>query len=379
MRVDKPKLGLVGGLVVALLCLTGFGPPALIGSDHIPSTTYADALARANVPPPPRIQASAAAVVDGDTGEMVWGKNPHEPLPPASMTKMMTALITLQRERDLNRVVTSNVDAAQMVGDSVMGLHPQERLSLHDLLYGLLVPSGDDAALVIARAVGGSDAGFVAMMNQEAAQLGLTDTHFVNPHGLDANGHLSSPYDMIVIARAAMRFPLFRQIVSTRHVVIRGRWTYDLTNTNYFLGRRPDVVGIKTGTTDLALHAITIADQQGDHVLYLTVMHTPNYVPDVTSLLDYFLANDTWVTLNLPDSPLNQVGSGSARRRLVVDQPASVYLPAWKASTLSWQLNVTPDAPLRATENPDLPDQNDGAATFFAGGEPLARLPLAAR
>lgn len=365
--------------MVATFVLVGFGPPGLIGSDQSPSTIYADSLARANVPSPPPIQASAAAVVDGDTGQLIWGKNPHEPLPPASMTKMMTALVTLQNASNVNEVVTSGVDASQMAGDSVMGLHSQERLSLRDLLYGLLVPSGDDAALVIARSVGGSDDGFVAMMNREATRLGLTDTHFVNPHGLDASGHLSSPYDMIVIARAAMDYPLFRQIVATRHIVIQGRWTYDLTNTNYFLGRRPGVIGVKTGTTDLALHAITVADQQGDHVLYVTVMHTPNYVPDVTSLLDYFQAEGTWVDLTLPPSPLYQLGTGSAARTLVVEPTTSVLLPSWQADGLARQVDLTPDAPVRATENPDLPDQNDGVATFYAGGEPIARLPLAAR
>lgn len=365
--------------MVATFCLVGFGPPGLIGSDQVPSTIYADDLARAGTASPPTIQASAAAVVDGDTGQLIWGKNPHESLPPASMTKMMTALVTLQNASDLNEIVTSGVDASQMAGDSVMGLHPQERLSLRDLLYGMLVPSGDDAALVIARAVGGSDAHFVGMMNEEAAELGLTDTHFVNPHGLDAPGHLSSPYDMIVIARAAMGYPLFRQIVATRHIVIQGRWTYDLTNTNYFLGRRPGVIGIKTGTTDLALHAITVADQRGDHVLYVTVMHTPNYVPDVTALLDYFESEDTWVDLTFPPSPLYRTGTGSTARHLALESPTSVYLPAWQANGLTTQIDLTPDAPVRATENPDLPDQNDGAATYYAGGEPIARLPLTAR
>ncbi len=371
----KRTIGSICGLAV-ILCLVGFGPPALVGSDRTPSAAYADTLAKASAPSPPSIQASAAAVVDGDTGQLIWGKNPHTALPPASMTKMMTALVTLERENDLSRVVTSNVNAAQMVGDSVMGLHPQERLSLRDLLFGLLVPSGDDAALVIARAVGGSDAGFVALMNQEAQRLGLTDTHFVNPHGLDATNHLSSPYDMIVIARAAMQYPLFRQIVSTRHVVIRGRWTYDLTNTNYFLGRRPGIIGVKTGTTDLALHAITVADQQGDHILYITVMHTPDYVPDVSVLLDYFLTRDRWVDLALPDSPIYEHPGSSGVGRLEVAIPMTVYLPDWKAETLSSTLDLTPDAPLRVTENPDLPDQNDGAATFYAAGEPIARLPL---
>lgn len=357
---------------VVAFCLVGFGPPALAGSDAPSTRIYADQLSQAR-DGVPAIQASAAAVVDGDTGALIWGKNPHESLPPASMTKMMTALITLQHG-NLDRVVTSGVDASAMPGDSVMGLHASERLSLHDLLYGLLVPSGDDAALVIARAVGGSEANFVAEMNREAARLGLTETHFANPHGLDAPGHLSSPYDEIVIARAAMRYPLFRQIVATKHVVLRGKWVYDLTNTNYFLGRRQGVIGIKTGTTDLALHAITVAEEVNGHLLYVTVMHTPNYVPDVTALLDYFESHDSWVTLDLPNSPLF-----TAPGYVLAVPPRTIYLPNWEAANLTTTVNLTPDSPLHATDNPDLPPANAGTITYVASGTGIARLPLARR
>lgn len=366
-------------LVLFTFGCTAFGAPALLGSDRLTTAVGAVTMAEANVPPVPAIRASAAIVVDGDTGQVIWGKNPHQPWPPASMTKMMTALVTLQQEPDLNRVVAVDVDAAQMPGDSVMGLHPGERLTIRDLLYGLLVPSGDDAALALARAVAGSDSAFVALMNQEAEQLGLTDTHFVNPHGLDAPGHLSSAYDLSVIARVAMRNPTFRQIVATRHVVIRGRWVYDLTNTNYFLGRRPDVVGVKTGTTDLALHAITVADQQGNHLLYVVVMHTPDYVPDVTALLDYFRARYRWIDLTLPESPLFEVGTGATRRHLGVEPGFASDRPGWQADTLRWTLDLTPDAPLRPSDNPDLPLHNAGTVTFYAGGDPVARLPLRQR
>jgi D-alanyl-D-alanine carboxypeptidase len=289
------------------------------------------------------------------------------------MTKMMTALVTMQRV-NLDRVVTSDVDAAKMAGDSVMGLHLGERLSLRDLLYGLLVPSGDDAALVIARAVGGGQDAFVAMMNDESARLGLTDTHFVNPHGLDANGHVSSPYDMIRIGRAAMRYPLFRQIVATQRVAIQGTWVYHLTNTNYFLGRRPGVIGIKTGTTDAALHAITVAEERDGHILYLTVMHTPDYVPDVTALLDDFDARDAWVPLAPPATALR--GQSGASLEGDGGGATAAFLPTWQADSVDTALDLTPDTPLRTTDNPDLPPENGGAVTIYAGGAPVARVPL---
>jgi D-alanyl-D-alanine carboxypeptidase len=382
VRIQSLPLSALGILLLGL-CLVGFGPPGLVGADDPntgigPWVVTASTLGRAAVPPAPAIQASAAAVVDGDSGALVWGKDPHRSLPPASMTKMMTALVALRHDH-LDQVVTSDVDAASLAGDSVMGLHVGERLSLRDLLFGLLVPSGDDAALVIAEAVGGSQSGFVQLMNDEAASLGLTDTHFVNPHGLDAPGHVSSPYDLIAIGRVAMRDPLFRQIVATRQITIRGRWTYNLTNTNYFLGRRPGVVGIKTGTTDLALHNITVADQRDGHLLYLTVMHTPDYVPDATALLNYFEANDTWVSLDLPPGPLRQADTPAGPRTLSVATASSAYLPRWQADDLAWQVDATPNAPLRATDNPDLPPPDDGAVTVYAGGEPVARLPLVAK
>lgn len=356
------------------LCLVGFGPPALRGTDDPSSLVYASTLAEARRAVPP-IQASAAAVVAGDSGELVWGKNPHQPLPPASMTKMMTALVAIQRG-NLDRIITSDVDAATMTDDSVMGLHPGEQLSLHDLLYGLMLPSGNDAALVIATAVGGNEADFVAAMNAQAAELGLTDTHFVNPHGLDANGHLASPYDEIMIARAAMRLPLFRQVVSTKHIVVRGKWTYDLTNTNALLGARPEVVGVKTGTTDLALHCITVAAEIDGRLLYLTVMHTPDYRPDVISLLDYFEEHQTWVSFTLPSSPLYQSPPSGPAGVLASDGSLDRYLPRWEASTMTTHIDLTPDAPLRATDNPDLPPANAGAVTYYAAGAPIARFPL---
>ena len=362
--------------------IAGFRPPASIGSgsttDAATGALYAGSVGIAGQPAVPRVVASAAAVVDGDTGSLLWGKDPHVAYAPASMTKMMTALVALE-QGNLDRILTSNIDATTMVGDSVMGLHRGEQLTLRDLLYGLLVPSGDDAALVIARGISGDDATFVAQMNAEASQLGLTETHFVNPHGLDADGHVSSPYDLIQIARAAMHFPFFRQVVATQHIVITGKWIYDMTNTNYFLGKRPDVIGVKTGTTDRALHAITIADDFDGHLLFVTIMHTPDYVPDATALLDYVRTNYRSVPLDLPTSSLNQVDVAGKPEHLTVDSDYRPFLPRWVASTVTMEETLTPNSPLRVTDNPDLPPANDGVASFYAGGEPVARLPLTLR
>jgi D-alanyl-D-alanine carboxypeptidase len=368
-------IGILLPLFAAGFCVVGFGPPALVGpgpgnSGVITAATFGTAA----VPPVPPVLANGGIVVDGETGQVLWGKSAHQSFAPASMTKMMTALVALRLGR-LDQVVPITVDAATLAGDSVMGLRPGERLTLRDLLYGLLVPSGDDAAIAIAATLGG-ERSFVEKMNLEAARLGLTDTHFANVHGLDAAGHVSSSYDMVAIAREAMADSTFRQIVATQHIVIRGHWTYDLHNTNYFLGRRPGVVGVKTGTTDQALHAITIADDRGDGTLYLTVMHTPNYVPDATSLLDYFEQTYTRVPLVLPETPLTTPPNGANPRHLTVASGFAPLLPRWRADTVTPEISLAPDSSLRATDNPDLPPPNAGTATFYSGGEPIARLPL---
>jgi D-alanyl-D-alanine carboxypeptidase (penicillin-binding protein 5/6) len=365
-------------LLVVGLGLVGFRPPAFIGtgpgaSGYLTARTL-DQAGQSAVPP---IRASAAVVVDGRTGEVLWGKSPHQAFAPASMTKMMTALVALQIGQ-LDQTITSTVDASAMTGDSVMGLRPGERLTLRDLLFGLLVPSGDDAAVAIATALGGEES-FVRQMNLEAARLGLTDTYFVNPHGLDAPGHVSSPYDMVAIARAAMAKSMFRTIVATQQITIRGRWTYDLHTTNYFLGRRPGIVGVKTGTTDQALHAITVADDRGDGMIYVTVMHTPDYVPDLTALLDDFEQKNQRVALDLPPSPLDQSTTGAGGQTLHVVGDYAPLVQNWRAQTIASDLSLTPDTPLRQTDNPDLPPANEGVATFYTSGEPIARMPLVRR
>ena len=381
------RFGLILALSLMGCSVAGFRSPAAIGSGTT-TTAAGGALLSASIkqaerPTPPAVVASAGAIVDGDTGKILWGKATHVAFAPASMTKIMTALVALE-SGGLDRVVVSDVDASTMVGDSVMGLHVGEHLPLRDLLYGLLVPSGDDAALAIARAVAGDDTSFVNAMNAESLRLGLTDTHFVNPHGLDANGHVSSPYDMIVMARAAMRYPFFRQVVATKHITIVGRWTYDLTNTNYFLGRRPDVIGVKTGTTERALHAITLADEVDGHLVYISVMHSPNYVPDASALLDYVRSKYVSKKLSeaLSDSPLyanGETSSNGSKRSLSIASSYRPFLTRWEASTLTLEAALTPNSSLRATDNPDLPPANAGAATFYAGGEPIARLPLIAQ
>ena len=374
MRIPDKLLFLVALTCLAIICL-GAGPPALIESDDARAPVFAAEAAAAAKVRPPTVTAISATVVDDSTGRIVYDKNAHQRLAIASMTKMMTSLVILQRG-NLDKVVTVDVDASKMVGDSVMGLRPGEQLTVRQLMYGLLLPSGDDAALALARGVAGSDAAFVDLMNVQAQRLNLQDTHFVNPHGLDATGHYSTTADLITIARAVMRYPLFAEIVKTKTFTVKGKATYNLTNTNQLLTARNDIIGIKTGTTDLAGHSVTAAAERNlmgtARRLYVSVIHSDNYASDVSRLLDFFYGSYSWQTIALPPSPFyNGLAVGPGSPPVSIDQnwsEQSLFIPSWQQNIIQTDVDFT--------SNPDLPPGQVGVATISVADTVVARVPV---
>jgi D-alanyl-D-alanine carboxypeptidase (penicillin-binding protein 5/6) len=197
---------------------------------------------------PVRITAIAAVLMDARSGEILYSRNPHLTWPPASTTKILTALVALQ-SAPLDTLITISPDVARFRVGSVVGLPEGARISLHDLLYGLMLQSGNDVALAIAEGVSGSVPAFVARMNDEARRLGATQTHFTSPHGLYDRDHYTTAYDLALITRAAMQNPTFRAIVRTK------RWVFSppdgpsrtLWNHNRLLWWYPGADGVKTG------------------------------------------------------------------------------------------------------------------------------------
>lgn len=177
---------------------------------------------------PPTITAQAAVVIDSATGRVLYEHNANERRAPASITKIMTAILALETGSE-DAWVVSSTDATAMIGSSVMGLRPEMQIQMRELLYGLMLPSGNDAAIEIAKNVDGSELLFVERMNRKVAQLGLANTHFMNPHGLDRRRHYSSAYDMAMIGRYAMQNERFREIASTR---VRTGWRRRLITTS---------------------------------------------------------------------------------------------------------------------------------------------------
>lgn len=252
---------------------------------------------------PPAITASESILLDNDTGHILYESNGEKPVPMASTTKIMTALIAIQAG-DLNTPVTIHQDAINEVilnDGSSANLHVGDQITLRDLLYGLMLPSGDDAAIAIADAVGGSTANFVNLMNLFAYRLHLFQTHYINPDGLtyyDANrqpipGHYTTPYDLVRLANYAMNIPLFAQVVHTQHYALAAtssHHSYTWDNTNLLLKTYSGATGIKTGFTLEAGECLVFSATHSDHHLIGVVFHSidaAHRFSDAKILLDW--------------------------------------------------------------------------------------------
>jgi len=202
---------------------------------------------------PPDLEVQAWALVDLDSGLYLAGENPDEPLPTASTANVMAALVALEEVIDLDEEVTVTEEAESYVGTiyNNVGLIWGERLTVRDLLAAILIPSGTDAAYALAEHVGeGSVETFVGMMNQEASELGLTNTRFEDPAGLDTTGNYSSARDLATLVREALKYPLFAELVGTSDATINSQnREIEIFNTNQLLTTYPPATGVNTGIT----------------------------------------------------------------------------------------------------------------------------------
>jgi D-alanyl-D-alanine carboxypeptidase (penicillin-binding protein 5/6) len=238
----------------------------------------------------PRVHARAYVIENGASGQVLASYHARERLPIASLTKLMTVLLTLEHTRP-SAVVTVAPGAAA-VGESSVQLRTGERLSVRDLLEAALIQSANDAADALAYFVGRGDEGrFVSLMNARARSLGLTDTHYVRPDGLDASGHVSSARDVTKLARIDMRSPLVRSIVRRRTAKIAGGRT--LYTWNDLLGTFPGVIGVKTGHTAAAGWSEVAAAVKPGVTIYATILGSPDRATrnaDLAALLRWGLS-----------------------------------------------------------------------------------------
>jgi D-alanyl-D-alanine carboxypeptidase (penicillin-binding protein 5/6) len=248
----------------------------------------------ANDVAPPRISAQMAVVIDEASGAVLYGKDENHEVAPASLTKIVTAMLALELGHTADRV-TTDVDSRVMWDSTIMGLVPGEEVSLEDLLYGMMLPSGNDAAIAIARYIAGNENVFADLMNAKVQQLGLQHSHFVNPHGLEQEGHYSSPYDMAMLARAAMRNPFFRRLAATKEWDASGLLrNYHLVNLNHLLWQYPGADGVKIGYEDTAINTMVVSATRDGHRVYASFMRSTSRDADGTALLNYAFAAYAW-------------------------------------------------------------------------------------
>lgn len=231
----------------------------------------------------PGVSASCAILVDAESGRVLMEKNADEERAIASITKLMTALVAVESTSDLDRTVTIQKEWTLAEGSS-MYLREGEELTLRELLYGLLLVSGNDAALAIAGFCAGDTDTFVEWMNLRAQELGMEHTHFVNPNGLPAEGHYSTAADMAKLAIVVMEQPDLAEIVGTKSVTMAGR---TMTNHNKLLWRYEGCVGMKTGYTDAAGRTlVSCAERDGQRLIAVT-LNAPNDWADHAAMFDY--------------------------------------------------------------------------------------------
>jgi D-alanyl-D-alanine carboxypeptidase (penicillin-binding protein 5/6) len=251
-------------------------------------TTMAVATA---APKPPKINANAAILMDAKTGEVLFAQNIHKRYAPASTTKVLTAILAIESGR-LDEEVEVSLRAAG-TGGSSMHLYAGQKLSLRELVTGLLLRSGNDAAVAIAEHLAGSVDAFVLTMNAKAQSLGAVNSSFRNPHGLTAVSHYSTAFDLAWISRYALTNPIFAAIVNTRETTIdwldrRGKEKdVNLRNTNKLLWMLEDADGVKTGTTGEAGPCLVSSATRGNQRLIAVVLHDHSRWQDSMQLLKY--------------------------------------------------------------------------------------------
>lgn len=257
------------------------------------------------------VQADGAILMDADTGTILWGQNIHNEYFPASITKVMTALLVIENCK-LDETVTFSHNAVFNVesGSSNAGITEGDTLSVKDCLYALLLKSANESANALAEHVAGSTEAFADMMNARAKQLGCTNTHFSNPSGLNNQEHYTSPYDMALIARAAFNNPVFKEIDSTTAYKLPAN-SINKEGLSIYPGHKmmkkntpfyyPGIVGGKTGFTTLAGNTlITCAEKNGMKLITIILKgSTPQYWADTKNLLDFGFEN--FVSLKAAD------------------------------------------------------------------------------
>ena len=254
----------------------------------------------------PTINSRAAIIYDRLSGSVLYGKAENEKRKMASTTKIMTAIIVIENS-NLNDIVTISQKAAG-TGGSRLGLHVNDKISIRDLLYGLLLCSGNDSAVALAETIGGSVEEFANLMNQKAISLGLNSTHFVTPHGLDNDDHYTTAYELALITDYALKNDIFCNLVGSKtHTILINNQPKTLSNTNELLGNLNGVYGVKTGFTNGANRCLVTSVKRNNMDLICIVLGADtkkDRTKDSIALIEYTFKN--FQLINIQEKIVNE-------------------------------------------------------------------------
>ena len=319
--------------------------------------------------------ASACVIIDERSGRVLLSHRASEPLPMASTTKIMTALLALELG-DLDAPVTCSRNAFGVPGTSIY-LSEGETLSLRHMLYGLMLASGNDAATAIAEHIGGSTTEFCRMMTERAAQLGCKSTVFLTPHGLPQEGHYTTAHDLALIAREAMSYEFFRELVSTQRATIP--WEdrpYDrvLNNKNRLLSSYEGATGIKTGYTKKAGRCLVFgAERDGMHIIGV-VLNCADWFDEAARLMDVAFERFESVTMLEAGDPVGSIPverSGGRSTGVVLAEPLTGVVHKGVSASVAIDIPESIDSPVAI-------GQVIGTARLLEGDQIIAEAPLIA-
>lgn len=360
----------LASLIAALLLAAGTVPQTAYADDEWPSDCYIDA--------------SAGIVMDASTGVVLYGKDIHSTYAPASITKVLTALIVLE-QCDLNETVTFSRSAVNNVeaNSSTAGYESGDSATVETLLYALLLKSANEAANALAEHVSGTTKDFAVLMNEKAKELGCVDSHFANPSGLNNANHYVSAYDMGLITAAALKNETFARIVGTPYYELPPNGKYPdgqgispgnkMVKSNWKDQYRPDVIGGKTGYTSIAMNTLVNGARREDFTIVTVVLHSDNtQYEDTARMMDFAFANfqslpaaGAGTDFSYLEDDLTFAGMKLGTMTVpAIDSESRITIPkSAQAGELTWKLDYT------AREN--APSGAVGQIRYYLGDTPV--------
>lgn len=312
------------------------------GACILPISVYGESAPLASLYP----QTSGRSVIlmDLESGRVLYEQNSRQELPPASVTKIMTALLVIENG-NLEKEVTISEHAAD-TPESTVYLEPGEKLTRKDLLYACMLPSANDACVALAESVAGSEESFIQLMNARAQQLGMGNTHYCNPHGLDAEQHYTTAYDLAILSRYSLQNSIFAELVNTQKQIIPWEGRDEdriLLNQNRLLYRYEGACGVKTGFTRQAGNCVVGAAKRGKMGLIAISLNSPAVYEDLMNMLDYGFNNYRLIELAEVDelsSEIKVLGGVTETVKAVPEKNLQVAATDDEASQLTYKVQV---------------------------------------